>query len=34
MAIRRLNDKIAADVSRVFAVQMNIGDGYTLAVKL
>ena len=32
--IKALNDKIAKDVSRVHAVQMNIGDGYTMVVKL
>lgn len=34
VALKTLNDKIARDSGRVFAVQMNIGDGYTLAVKL
>ena len=33
VALRQLNDRIAAD-SRVVAVQMNIGDGYTLVTKL
>ena len=32
-AIRRLNDKLAAD-KRVRAVQLNIGDGYTMVTKL
>ena len=33
MAIKRLNDKIAAD-GRVVAVQLNVGDGYTMITKL
>lgn len=33
VALRNLNDKIAND-KRVVAVQMNIGDGYTLVTKL
>jgi len=33
VALRELNDKIAND-KRVVAVQMNIGDGYTLATKI
>ena len=34
LALQALNDKIALDTSRVFAVQLNIGDGYTLVSKL
>ena len=33
-ALRRLNDKLANDVNRVHVVQLNVGDGYTMAVKL
>ena len=33
-ALRRLNTKLANDVSRVHVVQLNVGDGYTMAVKL
>ena len=34
VAIRKLNQKLRDDTSRVFVVQINIGDGYTLATKL
>ena len=34
MALKRLNDKLAKDSLRSFVVQLNVGDGYTLAVKL
>jgi len=33
-ALKRLNDKLAKDSLRSFVVQLNVGDGYTLAVKL
>ena len=33
-ALRKLNAKLANDVSRVHVVQLNVGDGYTMAVKL
>ena len=33
-ALRRLNNKLANDVGRVYVVQLNVGDGYTMAVKL
>ena len=33
-ALRRLNDKLANDIGRVHAVQLNVGDGYTMVVKL
>ena len=33
VAVRKLNEKIGRD-ARVRAVQMNIGDGYTLCAKL
>ena len=33
-ALRRLNEKLAHDVNRVHVVQLNVGDGYTMAVKL
>ena len=33
-ALRRLNNKLANDVGRVHVVQLNVGDGYTMAVKL
>ena len=29
-----LNDKLAKDTKRSFVVQLNIADGYTIAVKL
>ena len=34
VALKKLNDKIAKDTIRVFAIQLNLGDGLTLAVKL
>ena len=34
VALRKLNQKLQEDTSRVFVVQVNIGDGYTLATKL
>lgn len=33
-ALQKLNKKLADDKERVFVVQVNIGDGYTLATKL
>lgn len=33
-ALRKLNEKLAHDVDRVHVVQLNVGDGYTMAVKL
>ena len=33
-ALRKLNDKLVNDTKRVHVVQLNIGDGYTLATKL
>ena len=33
-ALRRLNVKLANDVGRVHVVQLNVGDGYTIATKL
>jgi predicted O-methyltransferase YrrM len=33
-AIQVLNDKLAKDHGRSFVVQLNVGDGYTIAVKL
>ena len=33
LAIKKLNDKLAKDSARSFVVQLNVGDGYTLAVK-
>jgi len=34
IALQKLNKKLAADTERAFVVQVNIGDGYTLATKL
>ena len=34
VALRKLNEKLRDDTGRVFVVQINIGDGYTLATKL
>ena len=34
VALRKLNDKLANDTGRVHAVQLNVGDGYTMVVKL
>lgn len=34
LALKRLNDKLAKDQDRSFVVQINVGDGYTIAVKL
>ena len=34
VALKKLNAKLRDDTSRVFVVQVNIGDGYTLATKL
>ena len=34
VALKKLNDKIAKDTIRVFAIQLNLGDGLTLAVKV
>ena len=34
VALRNLNTKLANDVKRVHVVQLNVGDGYTMAVKL
>ena len=33
-ALRKLNHKLANDVARVHVVQLNVGDGYTMAVKI
>jgi len=33
-ALKMLNDKLAKDTKRSFVVQINVGDGYTIAVKL
>ena len=33
-ALRKLNEKLAHDIDRVHVVQLNVGDGYTMAVKL
>lgn len=33
-ALRKLNTKLANDVDRVHVVQINVGDGYTIATKL
>ena len=33
-ALKNLNDKLANDSKRAYVVQLNVGDGYTLAVKL
>jgi len=33
-ALRALNEKLAKDVARAFVVQLKVGDGLTLAVKL
>ena len=32
-ALKMLNDKLAKDTKRSFVVQINVGDGYTIAVK-
>ena len=34
LVLKRLNDKLAKDHDRSFVVQLNVGDGYTIAVKL
>ena len=34
VAMRKLNKKLRDDTTRVFVVQLNLGDGYTLATKL
>ena len=34
LALKRLNDKLAKDHGRAYVVQLNVGDGYTIAVKL
>ena len=34
LALKHLNDKLARDQNRSFVVQLNVGDGYTIAVKL
>ena len=34
LAMKHLNDKLARDQDRSFVVQLNVGDGYTIAVKL
>ena len=34
LALKRLNEKLAADTSRAFVVQVNVGDGYSIALKL
>ena len=34
VAIRKINIKLAQDTKRVFVVQLNIGDGYTIATKI
>jgi predicted O-methyltransferase YrrM len=34
LAVKALNEKIALDVKRVCAVQVDIGDGLTIVVKL
>ena len=34
VVLKKLNDKIAADTERVFAVQLCVGDGNTVVVKL
>ena len=34
VALRKLNKKLRDDTTRVFVVQLNLGDGYTLATKL
>merc|ERR1712029_102533 len=34
VALQKLNEKLANDKERVFVVQLNIGDGYTLATKI
>jgi len=34
VALQKLNAKLANDKERVFVVQLNIGDGYTLATKI
>ena len=34
LALKHLNDKLAKDQNRSFVVQLNVGDGYTIAVKL
>ena len=34
LALKRLNDKLAKDQDRSFVVQLNVGDGYTIALKL
>ena len=33
LALKRLNEKLSADSSRAFVVQINVGEGYTVAVK-